>query len=141
MNANITPETMVQPVLAALQPAPAALQLAGLFKALSQPVRIEILLAIGSGEACVCHLEAALGQRQAYISQHLMALREAGLLEARRDGRFIYYRLAGGRLLPLIHAAAELLEFHPGALPAISGALPTGCECPHCAPDLNEQGA
>lgn len=39
--------------------------LASFFRAISQPPRLQILLAIGTGEACVCHLEAATGQRQA----------------------------------------------------------------------------
>ena len=64
--------------------------LAVFLRAISQPVRLEILLAIGTGEACVCHLEAVIGQRQAYISQQLMALREAGIVKSRRDGRNIY---------------------------------------------------
>ncbi|NWG07099.1 MAG: winged helix-turn-helix transcriptional regulator [Chloroflexi bacterium] len=49
-------------------------QISPLLSAIASPQRIAILLAIGTGEACVCHLEASLGWRQAYISQHLMAL-------------------------------------------------------------------
>ncbi len=55
--------------------------------------RIQILLAIGDDEACVCHLEAVTGMRQAVISQHLMLLRKAGLVTPNRAGRNIYYRL------------------------------------------------
>jgi ArsR family transcriptional regulator len=62
-----------------------------LLHTLGQPVRIRILLAISDDEACVCHLETMLGLRQAYISQHLMAMRNAGILTTRRDGRFIFY--------------------------------------------------
>jgi DNA-binding transcriptional ArsR family regulator len=60
---------------------------------IGQPVRIQILLMVGAGEVCVCHMEAALRMRQASISQHLMILRKAGLVSSRRDGRNIYYRL------------------------------------------------
>lgn len=123
---------------ATLQSTSVVPQLAGFFRALSQPTRIEILLAIGSGEACVCHLEAVLGQRQAYISQHLMALREAELLAARRDGRFVYYSLADDRLLPLIQRAAELLNLNYLELGTMLGSAPNACECPHCAPEANE---
>lgn len=56
--------------------------IADLFRLLGQPVRLRILLAIGTGEACVCHLEAHLGLRQALISQYLMVLRDAGLATA-----------------------------------------------------------
>ena len=100
-----------------------------LFKFLGSAPRIRILLAIDSGEACVCHLEAGLGLRQAYISQHLMALRKAGALVSRREGRFIYYRLRDPRLLELVEAAAQLtgVEFAPIR-------LPDDCACPACSP-------
>ncbi len=61
---------------------------------LGNPFRVRLVLALWAQEACVCHLEVLLKKRQAYISQHLMALREANLLETRRDGKFVYYRLA-----------------------------------------------
>ena len=81
-----------------------------LFRSLGQPARLEILLAIGAGEACVCHLEAALGQRQAYISQQLMALRHAGLVSARREGRNIFYRLAKPEILGFIQEAGLMAD-------------------------------
>ena len=60
-------------------------KIAGPLQAIASAPRIAILLAIGQGEACVCHLETALGWRQAYISQHLMALRKADILQDRRE--------------------------------------------------------
>ena len=66
-----------------------------LLRAISSTPRLRILLAIGTGEACVCHLEAKLGLRQAYISQHLMDLRKGKVLTSRREGRFIFYRIHG----------------------------------------------
>lgn len=108
-------------------------QIAELFKALSQPARIEILLAIGTGEACVCHLEARLNMRQAYISQQLMALRQAGILETRRDGRYIYYRLADPAALELITRAAEVLNIPAEKLRrTVSAQEMAACPCPHC---------
>lgn len=104
-------------------------------QALRQPFRIQLLLAIGTGEACVCHLEAYLGQRQAYISQHLMALRAAGILHTRRRGKFVYYRLADPAILDLLKLAAAL-----GGAPAkpISERLPKEpCDCPTCQPVLH----
>ena len=53
-----------------------------LLKALSHPARLAILEALRQGEACVCHLEALFGWRQAYLSQQLMVLRAAGLADA-----------------------------------------------------------
>jgi DNA-binding transcriptional ArsR family regulator len=77
--------------------------LAQLLQVIGQPARLQILLAIGTNETCVCHLEATFGWRQ-----HLMALRKADLLLARRDGRFVHYRLSDPRLLDIIRQAAEL---------------------------------
>ena len=65
------------------------IQIAEYLKVLGSPFRIQILFSIGSGEACVCHLEAILEKRQAYISQHLMVMRDAGILDTRRDGKYI----------------------------------------------------
>jgi len=78
-------------------------------------------------------LEACLGMRQAYISQHLMALREAGILNARREGRYIYYSLKEQRLLELIQLAGELAgapisdPFESQSTSPVSS-----CCCPHC---------
>lgn len=79
-----------------------------LLQLFSAPARLEILLVIGAGEACVCHLESRLGYRQAYISQHLMALRQSELLETRREGKFVFYRLGKPEILTLIKMTAEI---------------------------------
>jgi DNA-binding transcriptional ArsR family regulator len=105
--------------------------------AIASPQRIGILLAIGQGEACVCHLESALGWRQAYISQHLMALRKANILEDRREGRYVYYRLRNKSYLDLIVASAEVcgLSAETVFLLTNTQTYPT-CECPHCSPTM-----
>lgn len=101
-----------------------------MLKEISAPARIKILLAIGNQEACVCHLEAVLGMRQAYLSQHLMALRHAGILVTHRDGRYIYYRLAEPRILDVIKATAATL----GVMLDEHQTTPSGkkCPCPKC---------
>lgn len=108
-------------------------RISSLLRALSQPARLEILLAIGTGEACVCHLETATGQRQAYISQQLMALRKAGIVNSRREGRNIYYRLKDTAVLDLIHQAGQLSNIQVDNL-AIAGAddILDDCPCPSC---------
>ena len=85
---------------------------AELFQILSQPSRLRIVEALGGSEACVCHLEALLGERQAYISQQLMFLKDAGLVDFRREGRNIYYHLTNDTLLEVIHTAS-LFSGHP----------------------------
>ncbi len=103
-------------------------------QAISSPARLAILITIGQGEACVCHLESLLGWRQAYISQHLMALRKAEILKDRREGRFVYYRLADQAVLDLIRDVAKLSGIEPQQIDAIANPVPEeACECPHCA--------
>ena len=106
-------------------------QIGSLFKQISHPARLKILLEIGEGEACVCHLEAKLGLRQAYLSQHLMALRDANILITERDGRYIYYRLADPAFLDLVQSAAAILDLDEGELPVNIGKTKT-CTCPKC---------
>jgi len=110
-------------------------QIAAPLAAVASPQRVAILLAIGRSEACVCHLEAALGWRQAYISQHLMALRKAGILTDRRAGRYVYYRLKNAAFLDLLRGAASLSGL---AAESVSASINTStypaCECPQCAP-------
>ena len=101
---------------------------AALLQVVGQPTRLQILLAIGEGETCVCHLEAMLHLRQAGLSQHLMALRKAGLVTGRRAGRFIHYRLRTPALLDLIRKAAEI---QGDTLPHLSPS--STCCCPQCS--------
>ena len=108
-------------------------QIAAPLQVIASPQRIAILLAIGQGEACVCHLETALGWRQAYISQHLMALRKAEILQDRRDGRYIFYRLANTALLDLLTSAAIYTGLSAEAVSAlINKKVNPSCECPQC---------
>lgn len=112
-------------------------QIAAPLEAIASPQRIAILLSIGRGEACVCHLEAALGWRQAYISQHLMALRKADILQDRREGRYIFYRLKDASLLDLVTASAALSGLSADVVSAlINTQMNPSCECPQCAPEL-----
>lgn len=100
-----------------------------LFKALMHPGRLAILDVLRSGEACVCHMEAALGFRQAYLSQQLMVLREAGLVDDRRDGWNVYYRVVKPDVFAVIDAARSTLgESKRISSPSV---IPS-CACPHC---------
>jgi ArsR family transcriptional regulator len=108
-------------------------QVAALLQAIGQESRLQILLSIGEGETCVCHLEAMLGLRQASLSQHLMALREAGIVSDRREGRYIFYRLSDPALLGLIRQAAQLQGLDMPVL-----APSPECDCPNCSKEKAE---
>ncbi|NNH75200.1 helix-turn-helix transcriptional regulator [Nocardia uniformis] len=74
----------------------AAVELASVFRALSDPVRLRLLSAIASRtgqEACVCDLSEGIDVSQPTISHHLKVLREAGLLDSERRASWVYYRV------------------------------------------------
>ncbi len=71
--------------------------LSKLLKALADPTRLRIVALLAHGELCVCHLEKGLGLLQTTASRHLGVLRAAGVVEARREKSWVYYRLASQR--------------------------------------------
>lgn len=111
---------------------------AQLLSLLGQPNRLRIALALGDHEACVCHLEACLGVRQATISQHLMALRDAGLVTTNREGRNIYYRLARPDILSIITQAGTITQTNFSDIENASKKTIKDCPCPHCHPEGRE---
>ena len=104
-------------------------KISNLLASIDNPVRVQILLAIGHGEACVCHLEAMLGLRQAYISQQLMTLRKKKIIASRREGKYIYYRLVKPKVLEVIQSAGEIVGVPKDALEIQEH---SNCECPKC---------
>ena len=68
--------------------------LTGVYAALADPTRLRILSLLGQDEICVCHIHASLDVPQPTASRHLAYLRKSGLVEARRDGVWMHYRLA-----------------------------------------------
>src|SRR5437867_5757162 len=64
-----------------------------LFKALGDETRLRMVALLAYGELCVCHLEEALGLSQPNVSRQLAILRSAGIVEDRREGNWVYYRL------------------------------------------------
>lgn len=72
------------------------------FQALADPSRRAIFESLTHGEAAVKDLTARFEISQPAVSQHLAALRDAGLVQGRRDGRSVYYRVEPGGLQPLV---------------------------------------
>jgi ArsR family transcriptional regulator len=68
-------------------------ELATVYQAASELIRLRILAHLAHGELCVCHIHALLGAPQPTVSRHLAVLRRAGLVHARRDGSWVHYSL------------------------------------------------
>ena len=64
-----------------------------LLKALAEPIRLEIIESLSTGEKCVCDLIQETGLAQSKISFHLKVLKEAGIIIDRQSGRWVYYQL------------------------------------------------
>ena len=110
-----------------------------IFKALSHPARLAILKELRHDEQCVCHLESMLGYRQAYISQHLMVLRDAALVEDRRDGWNIFYRVIEPKVFAILDSAGAIANSalteaaSPDSSHSRKSARKTkACPCPKC---------
>lgn len=94
-------------------------------KMLGHPIRLQILDMLRQGEICVCHIENALNKRQAYISQQLMVLRDAGLIQPRKDGLRVYYSLADEEVKTLLNTIFGQADEELTVL--------VGCPCPSCS--------
>ena len=70
---------------------PATTRAARWFHALSDETRLEIVRLLSHGERCVCELQKTIGAAQSRLSFHLRALKVAGLVTDRREGRWVYY--------------------------------------------------
>jgi ArsR family transcriptional regulator len=85
---------------------PKSAQLVPLFAALADPTRLRLLNLIAGSEVCVCYLVEILRQSQPKISRHLAYLRKAGVVCARREGKWMHYRLER----PADPAASSVLD-------------------------------
>ena len=81
-----------------------------LFKALAEPNRLRLLHALLHEEMCVCDLAAFLGSTESSVSHQLRNLRQAGLVENRRDKTVLYYRIVDEKLKQLLQTACKLGE-------------------------------
>lgn len=83
---------------------------AAVLKALGQPTRLQILDLLKEGERCVCEIFPAINQEQANVSKHLSILKQAGILESRKEGLRIIYRIKSPEVLELLEGVSRLLK-------------------------------
>ena len=94
------------------------LAIEGLLKALADATRLRILGLLLTGEVCVCHIHESLRLPQPKTSRHLAYLRRAGLVDTRREGAWIYYRLANATD-PVLQTIREAVVHALGHVDAI----------------------
>src|ERR1044072_2981187 len=89
-----------------------------LFQALGDATRLRILGLLLTGEVCVCHIHESLQVSQPKASRHLAYLRRAGLVDTRKEGLWVYYRLAGAAD-PVVAAVKQAVPHALGHVPAV----------------------
>ena len=92
-----------------------------LFHALSDETRLALLDRLRDGERCVCELTEAMKTGQSRLSFHLKVLKDAGLVEDRREGRWMYYSLS-----------AQAVEELEGLVDALKNAIRSACHGGRC---------
>lgn len=83
--------------------------MAARFKAISEPSRLKILLALSCGELCVEHLTQAVGGNQSAVSHQLKILKDNKIVKARRNGKQVMYSVSDGHVMTMISVAKEHL--------------------------------
>ncbi|RLE48441.1 MAG: ArsR family transcriptional regulator [Candidatus Methanomethylicota archaeon] len=80
-----------------------------ILKALADPVRLEIIEFLKSGEKCVCEIAPVIGKAQSTVSKHLDILYHAGILDRRIDGRRTLYRIKDEQIFKLLEALDKFI--------------------------------
>lgn len=83
---------------------------AQIFKALGQPTRLQILDLLKEGERCVCEIFPAIQQEQANVSKHLSILKQAGIVDCRKEGLRIIYGIRNRDVLNLLKGVSGMIK-------------------------------
>ncbi len=94
-------------------------EISALLKALADPIRMDVVQTLAGGERCVCELTETLGLAQSRLSFHLKVMRQSGLITAREEGRWVYYKL--------VPQAFEQLQEWLNSLKRLSQERAEGC--------------
>lgn len=85
-------------------------EMAARFKAISEPSRLKILLALEGGELCVEHIVDAVGGNQSAVSHQLKTLKDNKIIKSRRSGKNVLYSVSDWHVLTMIGVAKEHLD-------------------------------
>jgi DNA-binding transcriptional ArsR family regulator len=92
-------------------------RLAKLYKALGDPTRLGLVMALRGGEMCVCDLAATLGMTESAVSHQLRRLREEDLARSRREGQVVYYSLSDDHVVDLLGVGLAHAQEKPRRAP------------------------
>jgi ArsR family transcriptional regulator len=93
------------------------------FRALGHPARVRVLELLKGGEMTVGDLQAELGIDSSGASQHLSAMRRQGILEARKEGTSVFYRVRDPRVFQMLESARQVIGSHLEEANALLGEL------------------
>jgi ArsR family transcriptional regulator len=79
-------------------------------KAIAQPTRLKILYFLKGGERCACEIIPKMKEDQSNISRHLTHMRDMGILESRKEGVSVYYRIKDKRVFTLLSLVDEMVK-------------------------------
>lgn len=83
---------------------------AEIFRALAHPVRLKIVEYLKDREKCVCEIFPYLKMEQSHVSKHLAILRKAGIVDIRREGKNIFYKLKNQQVIELFNCVKNVLR-------------------------------
>jgi DNA-binding transcriptional ArsR family regulator len=81
-----------------------------IFKALADPTRLKILECIKNGEKCICEVIPFTGKSQPNVSQHLKVLKNAGIVDERKDGTRIIIKISNKEIYTIVDKAKNIFE-------------------------------
>lgn len=79
-------------------------------RAIAQPTRLKILYFLRAGEKCQCEIIPRMKEDQSNISRHLTHMRDIGILESRKEGVSVYYKIKDKRVFPLLSLVDEMVK-------------------------------
>jgi DNA-binding transcriptional ArsR family regulator len=79
-------------------------------KAIAQPTRLKILYFLKDGEQCQCKIIPKMREEQSNISRHLTHMRDMGILESRREGVSVYYKIKDKRVFSLLSMVDQMVK-------------------------------
>lgn len=103
-------EKRIQEALKSMPADDKIVEMGSRFKALSEPSRLKILLALSGGELCVEHIVEAVGGNQSAVSHQLKTLKDNRIVKCRREGKKILYAVADWHIMTMIELSKEHLN-------------------------------